>query len=278
MILAVPESMVYRQNQGTIYSYDDQFYKLVNTKGRTRIAGYELIDQKDRKQTKKGEGGNDSKLDRNIARSRQTIYELAFCNPWDFFSTMTFDPAKVADRKDLDGLMKSFGKWLNNYNSRKASGAVRYLLIPEKHKDGSWHLHGFFSGIPASDLHSFQMSEHIPYEILHQLEQGHEVFSWISYSAKYGYCTFTPIRSREASSKYVTKYITKDLKRSVEEINAHLYYCSRGLTRKSIVYRSEVLQDFSPDYENEYVRIKQSDNLDNLISVFCHDEREVLHE
>lgn len=278
MILAVPECMIYKDNQGTIYSYDGVFFKLVNSKHPVRQAGYELAGHDDRKHTKKGEGGNDSKLDRNISRARQAIFELAFCNPWDYFATMTFDPKKVSNRNDLDSVMKSFGKWLNNYNSRKASGAVRYLLIPEKHKDGAWHLHGFLSGIPSADLHSFQMSEHIPYAILNELEKGNEVFSWIPYQTKFGYCTMEPIRTREGAAKYVTKYITKDLKRSVEAINAHLYYCSRGLTRKSIVYRSEVIQNFTPDFENEHVRIKQSDTLDNLIRLFCHDEGEIPYE
>ena len=44
---------------------------------------------------------NDSKLTENILRSKSKIFELAFCNPWDWFFTGTINPNKQ-NRTDLE--------------------------------------------------------------------------------------------------------------------------------------------------------------------------------
>lgn len=270
MTLTATQAEVFRSNIGTVYSFNNDLFKLVHCKHPLRMPGWEEQNPS-RNYTPKGEAGNDTKLCRNISRAKNTIFELAYCNQWDFFVTMTFDRAKVSDRYDLDAIMKGLTKWLSNYSARHADRAVVYLLIPEKHKDGAWHLHGFLRGIPAADLHEFTQEEHLPYGILERINSGKQVYTWTPYARKYGHCTLEPIQSREGVSKYVTKYITKDLRRSVEEVNAHLYYCTQGLNRKQLVYREEVTQDFTPDFENEHVRIKQSKDLAELIQVFCTD-------
>lgn len=275
--LAATQSDVYRSNIGMLYSYNDEIYKLVHCKHAIRMPGWE--EQKpSRKYTPKGCAGNMDKLERNVRRARDTVFELSFCNVWDYFVTLTFASTKLSDRYDLNSIMKRLGKWLSNYNSRYADGEVLYLLIPEKHKDGAWHLHGFLSGIPQYDLHKFSSDQHLPYSILKRVGEGNEVYSWIPYHSKFGFCTMELVRSREGAAKYVTKYITKDLHRSVEKINAHMYYCSKGLKRKQLLYRDEVAQDFIPDFENDYVRIKQSKQLDELAQVFCDNQKGECYE
>ena len=37
--------------------------------------------------------------------------------------------------------MKKAHKWINNCKNRKARELL-YLLVPEQHKDGAWHIHG----------------------------------------------------------------------------------------------------------------------------------------
>lgn len=72
----------------------------------------------------------------------------------------------------------------------------------------------------------------------------------------FGFNDLEPIRSHDAVSAYVTKYITKDLQRTVKELNAHTYYCSKGLnTAKEKSTKKMDLSPLSklkPDYETEY--------------------------
>lgn len=261
---------LYERNKGFLYHYNDSYATLVCCRS-VRKAGYE--ERKDPLYvpnfTPKGQAGNSGKLSRSIRRTRSKIIELGICNTFDYFITLTFDQARVSDRYDIRILMKSLAKWINNYNTRRAGASVKYLLIPEKHKDGAWHLHGLVSGIPVTDLHSFSLSEHLPYRIRNELKKGHQVFQWVPYASKFGHCTLTEIRSREAVSKYITKYITKDLESSITEQNAHMYYCSKGLNRKELVLSGPILQDFVPDFESEYVKIKQSADIADLAQYFA---------
>ena len=83
---------------------------------------------------------NKNKIEESYLRSKTKIFELAFCNPWDWFFTGTINPNKQ-DRTDLDLFHKQLTQWIRDYN-KKYSLSIKFLLVPEKHKDGkSWHIH-----------------------------------------------------------------------------------------------------------------------------------------
>lgn len=67
------------------------------------------------------------------------------------------------------------------------------------------------------------------------------------------------IRNPEAVSKYITKYVTKDLSRSVTELNVNMYYHSKGLIHAEVIKKSRMLQDVEYDFQNEYCSIKWVD-------------------
>ena len=48
---------------------------------------------------------NDTKLEESISRAKRVIYEIARCNEWDFFITLTVNSKKY-DRTDLDKFHK----------------------------------------------------------------------------------------------------------------------------------------------------------------------------
>ena len=269
----IAESDLYEHNKGFLYRYNDQVSKLTVCT-RVRKTGYELADgYKD--YTRKGEAGNEEKLPENVRRAKSKVFELALCNQFSYFCTLTFSPELVTDRHDLEGCMKKLCKWLNNYNNRRDGACVRYLLIPEPHHDGAWHLHGLISGIPGDDLREFLLDEHLPDHIRKELSKGHQVFQWTPYDRKFGYCTLSPISSTDAVSKYITKYITKELGSSVKELNAHLYYRSQGLNQKELLYSAPncVLPD--PDYEGTYSKIKNATSPEMLLHYFTLEEQEV---
>ena len=212
---------------------------------------------------------NTCKLDENVSRTRAKIFELAFCNPWDWFFTATLDPKKY-NRADLQKFHKDLTQWLRNYN-RNHSVNIKFLLIPELHTDGkSWHMHGFLYGLQKEHLHRFQLGDKMGKALAEKVKNGDEVYNWSAYMSKFGFCDLEPIKNAEAVSKYVTKYISKNLATSVTELNAHMYYHSRGLQFAQTVKKGSMSSgvDIEPTYSNEYCDVywlPYSDEvLDNL--------------
>lgn len=160
------------------------------------------------------------KLDNALSRARSAVLEYALCNDWQWFGTLTFSKLRVGSRYDLETLCRVLMQWLQNMRKRYYPN-LRYLLVPEEHQDGAWHFHGFFSGIPLSELPPFA-----PVDLL---KEGY--LEWTDYRLRFGWCSFAPVRSPEASAFYVTKYITKSLSKSVKLKGVHTHYQSRGLQR-----------------------------------------------
>ena len=88
---------------------------------------------------KKSEGAD---MVRSMRRARANLRRLALANSFDYFVTLTLDPAKI-DRYDPKAIMHTMNRWLDNMVRRHG---LRYILVPERHKDGALHFHGFFSG------------------------------------------------------------------------------------------------------------------------------------
>ena len=256
---------VYQRNVGHLKRYNENTYKLVYMKS-CRQSGYEDSAQNAAKGTK-NTAGNTAKLNESLSRTRSTVYELALCNEWEHFITFTVSPDKY-DRYDLRGYYKSFAKWINNLNFRKKLN-IKHLIIPEQHKDGAWHLHGLFMGIPQGMLTRFTVNDTLPHRVLNLIREGRELFNWGEYAEKYGHVTCERIQNLEATAKYVTKYITKDLGESGVELNHHLYYASKGLNRAETIIKGTLCEEFEPDFANEYVAVKTFKTLAEAIVYFA---------
>lgn len=197
---------------------------------------------------------NDKKLSNNITRARTHIYELAVCNPWEYFATFTIDSKKF-DREDLEKYHKSFVIFLRNYN-KKHNIKISFLLIPELHFDGkSWHMHGLLNGLPKEHLHQFAIGDTMGKQVAEKVKNGETVFKWQAYENKFGWCVLEPIKNQEAVCKYIVKYINKDLERSVTGLNAHLYYHSRGLKEAKTLLRGTLGIQLNYDYQGEYCSV-----------------------
>lgn len=192
------------------------------------------------------------KLENNIIRARTTVQELALCNEWQLFGTFTLDKEKY-DRRDLSSFRADFGQFLRDCR-KKWGGDWKYLLIPEKHKDGAWHMHGLFGGVPSSALRAFTLDENIPERMKTQIRTGTALFDFPAYRRKFGWVSLSLIRDKVACSRYITKYISKDLAARKDELHAHLFYASQGLARAEVVYKGNVLLK-ECDFENDFVKI-----------------------
>lgn len=207
---------------------------------------------------------NENKINESILRSKSKIFELAFCNPWDWFFTGTINPNKQ-DRTDLELFHKQLTQWLRNYN-RLNNLNIKFLFVPEKHKDGkSWHIHGFIYGLPVEHLKQFQVGDLMGKGLADKVQKGDIVYNWLAYFNRFGFCDLEPIRNQEAVSKYVTKYINKELANSVTELNAHTYYHSRGLNFAELKKRGTMNWDsIAPTYENDYCSVVWLDYSEEL--------------
>lgn len=239
-----------------------------------RRAGFEPEDEEDdHRSGKKNTAANEGKLEASISRTRSRIFELALCNEWEWFVTLTLNP-EYHNRNDLDSYKKQLSIWIKNYN-RLHETTVKYLLIPEQHADGqSWHMHGLLMGLPVEHLREFTEHEKLPIKILIEMKRGHKVYNWMAYAKTFGYITITEIRSLENIASYITKYITKDLAKTKISLNDHLYYCSKGLRRAEKIFEGRLQKDFDEDYCNEYVKIKTVKDLDTAISYFIAEQDE----
>lgn len=206
----------------------------------------------------KNKGRNEGKLLNSISRAKSIVRDYALCNDFDFFVTLTLSPEKY-DRKDLKKYISDLALWIRHYR-QKWGTPLEYLLIPERHKDGAWHMHGFIQG----QIHDLTVNDN-----------GY--MDWYSYSKKFGWISLDYIKNKEACAHYITKYITKNCERSVSELGAHMYYVSRGLVKPEEILQLDVydyarLDMGTVDFSNDYCDIAYRNGY-NILDKLASDAR-----
>jgi len=154
-------------------------------------------------------GGNAPRCDRdNIAESRRRALracrDLGCCNPdLSIFATFTLDGAKI-DRYDYAGIVAAMSTWLDN---RVRRNGLKYLIVPELHKDGAIHFHGLLNDVldrrPAGVKHHGKWVYNLP--------------DWTL-----GFTTAQRITGKDCvrkTTEYVLKYITK----SADKVGGRYY-------------------------------------------------------
>ena len=96
---------------------------------------------KTRKRIAKAEPEPDD-IDRSRRRAAAKVRDLALCTEFKWFVTLTLNAQRV-DRYDIGAVTRRMKSWLDNAVRRKG---LAYVLVPELHKDGAIHFHGFFNG------------------------------------------------------------------------------------------------------------------------------------
>ncbi len=239
----------YEKDIFIVKQYGDNLARIIYLPA-ARQSGWEpLGDKKSKKDVV-----NDDKLSNNISRAKSKVREYALCNDWDYWCTFTLDKEKY-DRYNLPLFEKDFSEFLHNYNRRCSDvEKVRYLLVPEKHKDGAWHMHGFIRGIRSCDLH----------------KNEHNRLTWSQYNDKFGFISMERIRSIEKASSYCMKYLVKDLDKSVTERNKRLFLSSKGLNTAVKIFQGYADFQGAWDWEHPdgYCKIKNVDLRINDISEY----------
>lgn len=195
----------------TVYYYTDFLYRVV--KFKRAADGIRVRDREE-------DECSLDKFSQSYCRARSMVLQYSLCNKWDYFITITVNPERF-NRWGLDEIYKYMSQWFRDYY-KKYGCKIRYVLVPEHHKDGAWHFHGLISGISPSHITSFVPGIH-PQKLI---AAGYKNFSRLAHSV--GYVSLSELRNPVGAAFYVTKYITKDHARS--GFYEHLYYCSRGLS------------------------------------------------
>lgn len=232
-----------------IYHYTGGMYKIVHFK--TTVRGMHF--------SNKAKEHHDTKLDASISRARRVVLELALCNEWEYFCTFTISKDKF-DRTDLAAWNKKFKQWLRDQR-KKYGRPFRFVLVPEQHEDGAWHMHGLFDSSPV--LVSFRelldSGENVPYKLV---KNGY--YNWIDYQKKFGFCSFSKIKDKTAVSFYIVKYISKSLAESCMPVGMSLYSASDGLNRATFhgdiygesAYLNQFLQNHYDFCDTGFTRVK----------------------
>ncbi len=175
-----------------------------------------------------GERGNaknpDKSIRQSMARARQKIYGYIMSNDFDYWATQTFNAKKV-DRYNLDEIVKKYNQKLWDLKRRKYFN-LKWLIVPEMHHDGAWHLHMLISGIPKSQI------VYSGYDYYNKNKNfSRKIYNWID-TIDFGFNDYVYIADIEAIEKfrialYITKYITKDL--ITNRFNKKVYWASKDL-------------------------------------------------
>ena len=174
----------------------------------------------------------------SVNRTVNQVYAISRSNKWDYFITLTIDPKKL-NNTDFNLISEKLNIWTNNLKKRYASD-LKYIFVPELHKDKTkWHFHGLFSNMGNIPL-VFSGKTCVGKFIYDYAKKPYATKIYNIPLWKYGFSTATKVRDTASASSYITKYITKDISRILQ--NQHRYLASQNVDRP-------VERVFNIDYE-----------------------------
>lgn len=153
-------------------------------------------------------------VERSKRRARAAVREYGLCNDWQWFVTLTLDPARI-ERYDANEVLRTLRCWLDNAVRRHG---LHYVLVPERHKKGGIHFHGFFGG---SDFRAVDSG--------HRDKGGHVIYNLPDWT--WGFSTGIELYGDLASAVgYCCKYISK----GEAKVGGRWYYCGGELRKADI--------------------------------------------
>lgn len=137
--------------------------------------------------------------ERAVRRAKTCVTDYVMTNvDLTNFVTYTLDSKKI-DRYDEKEIYKKMRNWLSNRVKRKG---LKYILVPELHKDKAWHFHGF-TNVDLKWNYGFQLTREIKSDA-----------------------------DRDNRIKYITDYVKKDM----VKFNGRRYLHSNNLEKPTKIY------------------------------------------
>lgn len=179
---------------------------------------------------------------RAVRRAKARVRLLARATTsFRYFVTFTLDAGRI-DRYDEAAVIKKASSWLSNQVQRRG---LAYILVPERHKDGAIHFHGFINGaLPLMDSGTMtppgggkpKRPRSAAQRIAWANDGGQVVYNVPAWS--FGFSTAIELYgSRAAAVAYVCKYIGKQQAGELpERIGGRWYYSGGELSEPQTLY------------------------------------------
>lgn len=263
------------KHNAIVYSYPCGVVDIIHTTGHFMESGWEQAgakpQAKERRSREKGKVAQGADLAKSMSRARAKLRRLALANEFKWFVTLTLDPEKI-DRADGAAVAKALGRWADNMVRRKG---LKYILVPELHKKGGIHFHGFFNdAVDIVDSGTIKLpgvkKPRKPRSAAQRAEWlangGQVVYNLPQWSL--GFSTALELWGEYPNAvAYVTKYIGKDQVRPM----GRWYYSGGGLNEPSKLYADLDRADLLEEYCGKTVEF----NIPGAKLLIIHDKMEV---
>ena len=230
--------------------YPDGFTATAANRAVFRRAGWES-DSPRRSGSRRDDIPEEVRAKDNAERSRRraaaAMRDLALSNDWKYFVTFTLDRKKI-DRYDAKAVTRKLNQWLDNRVRRKG---LRYLIVPELHKDGALHYHGLVNDcLPVEDSGTISRpGDKKPRKPRSKKQRaewiaagGHIVYNMPDWTL--GFSTAIELYGeRMAAINYVAKYITK----AESKCAGRWYYHSNNLLLPHVLYSDYDIDSLEAD-------------------------------
>lgn len=190
-------------------------------------------------------------LARSMRRARSKVRRLALANEFTYFVTLTLNQEKV-DRYDAKEVIRKLNQWCSNMVKRKG---LAYILVPERHKDGAIHFHGFFNAaLPVVDSGTISRPGiKKPARPKDETERqawlaagGQVVYNLPAWTL--GFTTAIPLYGTySAAVAYVCKYIGKE----GDKPAGRWYYSGGNLAEPQVVYGEVGIAELQAQYPDK---------------------------
>ena len=185
-------------------------------------------------------------LDASRRRARRKIFDYCICNDFDIFVTLTLDKSLI-DRNDYGAVIKKLNVWLDNRVRRKG---LKYIGVPEYHKNGGLHFHFAMtsnafklvdSGTVSIEGHKKPVKVSTADRWGVDVAKRHTVYNVVDWRLGFSTAIFR-YGDRGAFAHYLSKELCKDVQKSlvdsgsIDKIGGRWYYHGGKLCKPHVVY------------------------------------------
>lgn len=183
-------------------------------------------------------------LDCSRRRARRKIFDYCICNDFDLFVTLTLDK-NLIDRNDYGAVIKKLTTFLDNRVRRKG---LKYIGVPEYHKNGGLHFHFAMtsqafrlvkSGTVSIEGHKKPVKVSTADRWGVPADRRHTVYNVIDWKLGFSTAIFR-YGQRGAFAQYLAKELCKDVQKSlcdggsIDKIGGRWYYHGGSLKKPHV--------------------------------------------
>lgn len=236
-----------------VKTYPDGSQDVLICRGEVfREAGWERSDKWKPEPKNSGLSSDKSaNLSRAQRRARAAVKDIALSNEFSHFVTFTLDRSQI-DRYDINAVVKKLNVWLDN---RVRRNGLKYVLVPELHKDGAVHFHGLINNrlglVDSGTLTGGEIKKPRKPRSARERERLLSLGAHVVYNVtdwKLGFSTAIELYGDyTAAVGYVCKYISKQQ----EKIGGRWYYSGGDLKKPDVSYSDVDYDAFLSDNKDE---------------------------